>query len=250
MENLNDLQQERLIQTELEKIGLPQNKLNSLLKMLDNQIKCGPVCQKNQRDENLKRLYDNAVITKEESPYKVKIAEKNYYEATKGTAFYNDMLKDRYSSEIKEIAIKSIKQHKDILDENKLLISNYETQQIYSDKIDKLHKKVTLEYEWLIENVDKYKASVQTNDRKTFYEDQQIENLDKWNKFISYLFWILFIALAINVLLFKKQYTDYKTWITLFLVVFLPLYAMPYLYHSFIKIKDKLTTNDVYVDIK
>jgi len=250
MANFNDLQQQRLVQRELENIGLPQNKLNSLLKMLDNQIKCGPVCQKIQRDENLKRLYENAVINKEEAPYKVKTAEKNYYVETKGTAFYNDMLKKRYSDEIRKTAIQNIKEHKDELDEIKSLISNYETQLIYNGKIDKLLKKVKVENKWLRENVDKYKASVQTNDRKTFYEDQQIENLENWNKFIIYLFWILFIALAANVLLFKQKYGDYKTWIRLFLAAFLPLYAMPYLYHSIIKIKDKLTTNDVYVDLK
>lgn len=250
MKNCNVLQQQRIVQRELEKINLPQNELNSLLKMLDNQIKCGPVCQKNQRDENLKRIYDNALINKAESPYKVKIAEKNYYESVKGSAFYNNMLKKRYSDEIKETAVKNIKEHKDILDEIKLLISNYETQLIYSEKIEKLLKKVKLENKWLRENVDKYKASVQTNDRKTFYEDQQIENLDKWNNIIISIFWILFVLLSINILLLQKKYGDYKSWIKLFLIAFLPLYALPYLYHSLIKIKDKMNVKDVYVDLK
>jgi len=250
MANFDDLKQERLIQKELQNAGIPQNKLNSLLKMLDNQIKCGPVCQKNQRDENLKRMYDNAVTNYAEAPFKVKNAEKKYYETTKGSAFYDDMLKDRYSNEIKNKSIQLIKEHKDKVDEIKLSISNYETQVIYSSKIEKLLKKVIIENDYLRENVDKYKASVQTNDRKTFYEDQQIQNLDKWKNIIFKIFWILFILLVINVFVIKQKYFDYTIWIKLVLLLIFPFYLFPLIYHFLIKIKNKMYLKDVYTDLK
>ena len=237
MENLNDLKQQRLIEQQLADAGLPQNKLNSLIEMLNEQIKCGPVCQQMQRDQNLKRIY--------------------YYEATKGSVFYNDMLKERYSKEIKDIAMKSIKQHGDNVKEIKTQINKYNSETIYSEKMEKLLERLLSENLSFKEQADKNKSLIYTNDRKTFYEDQQIENIYYWRRVIIALFWILFLSLCINVLFLKKKYDDYKTWIRLFIVALFPFYIIPFIqkiilkiYHLLIDVKDMLKIKDVYIDLK
>ena len=257
MENLNDLKQQRLIEQQLADAGLPQNKLNSLIEMLNEQIKCGPVCQQMQRDQNLKRIYSDAVTNYKEGPTKIKLAEKNYYEATKGSAFYNDILKDRYSKEIKDIAMKSIKQHGDNVKEIKTQINKYNSETIYSEKMEKLLERLLSENLSFKEQADKNKSLIYTNDRKTFYEDQQIENIYYWRRVIIALFWILFLSLCINVLFLKKKYDDYKTWIRLFIVALFPFYIIPFIqkiilkiYHLLIDVKDMLKIKDVYIDLK
>ena len=41
--------------------------------------RCGPECQKAQRDETLRRSYDQSLLNMKEAPNKVKVAEKEYY---------------------------------------------------------------------------------------------------------------------------------------------------------------------------
>lgn len=254
---LSDLQQQRLVQRELRNAGLPQNKLNSILAAIDEQVKCGPVCQKMQRDENLKRSYETALTNYKEAPYRIKEAEKKYYEATKGTAFYNEMLKERYSSEIKAIAISSIQDHKKNINEIKNDISDYESEIIYSSKLRNLMNNVMAENELLRENINDYKSEINTNDRKTFYEDQQIQNLSRWRSIIIVLFWIIFAVLCINILLLKQKYKDIYAWIKLLLVALTPFYIIPLIqklilkiYNLILSIKDALKLKDVYVNIK
>jgi len=257
MENLNDLKQQRLIEQELTDAGLPQNKLNSLIEILNEQIKCGPVCQKMQREQNLKRIYSDAVTNYKEGPTKIKLAEKNYYEATKGSAFYNDILKDRYSKEIKEIAKKSIKQHEENVKEINAQINSYKSETIYSEKMEKLLERLLFENVSLKDKADKNLSLIYTNDRKTFYEDQQIENIYYWKKVIIALFWFLFLSLCINVLFLKKKYNDYKAWIRLFIVALFPFYIIPFIqkiilkiYHLLIDAKDMMKIKNVYIDLK
>jgi hypothetical protein len=107
------------------------------------------------------------------------------------------------------------------------------------------------------EQADKNKSLIYTNDRKTFYEDQQIENIYYWRRVIIALFWILFLSLCINVLFLKKKYDDYKTWIRLFIVALFPFYIIPFIqkiilkiYHLLIDVKDMLKIKDVYIDLK
>ena len=256
MENITDLQQQRLIEKELVDAGLPQNKLNSLLTMLDEQIKCGPECQKLERENNLKRLYNNAVTNYIEGPSKIKTAEQKYYETTKGSAYYNDILKSRYTNEVKDKAIESINEHKNNINEIQSLLKDYDSEIIYSDKMKKLLNKLITENNILKENIDQNKSSIQTNDRKTFYEDQQIDNLYNWKRIIIALFWFLFTALCVNALFLKKKYSDYKVWIRLFFVALMPFYIIPFIqkiilkiYHLIVETKDILKIKNVYVDL-
>jgi hypothetical protein len=254
---LSDLQQQRLIERELRNAGLPQNKLNSILASIDEQVKCGPVCQKMQRDQNLKRSYEDALTNYKEGPYRVREAEKNYYVAAKGAAFYNDMIKERYSKEIKEMAIANIKEHKNNVEEIKNDISQYESELIYSGKLKNLLNNVVADNEELRENIKDYNSTVYTNDRKTYYEDQQIENLNRWRRIIIILFWIIFVAYCVNLLILKQKYGDKFSWIKLLVVALVPFYVVPFIqkiilwiYHLLLSFKDMLKLKDVYIDIK
>ena len=64
------------------------NTINKLIQ----PVTCGPECQKAQRDETLRRSYDQSLLNMKEAPDKVKVAEKEYYISMNGSEFYNNVL--------------------------------------------------------------------------------------------------------------------------------------------------------------
>ena len=143
------------------------------------------------------------------------------------------------------------------LKEIKTQINKYNSETIYSEKMEKLLERLLSENLSFKEQADKNKSLIYTNDRKTFYEDQQIENIYYWRRVIIALFWILFLSLCINVLFLNKKYDDYKTWIRLFIFALFPFYIIPFIqkiilkiYHLLIDVKDMLKIKDVYIDLK
>ena len=239
------------------KTNLPQNKVNTFISSVDKEVKCGPQCQKMQREQNLKRLYTEAVTNYTQGPTKIKLAEKNYYEATKGSAYYNEMLKEKYSKEIKEISAKNVAQHKDNVKEINTKIDAYTSETIYNRKMKTFLDRLMSENLTLKEQHETNKSLIYTNDRKTFYEDQQIQNIYYWRRVVVALFWILFISLCINVLFLKKKYDDYKAWIRLFIIALFPNYVIPFIqkiilkiYYLLLKAKDSMKIKNVYIDLK
>ena len=167
------------------------------------------------------------------------------------------MLKEKYSKEIKEISAKNVAQHKDNVKEINTKIDAYTSETIYNWKMKTFLDRLMSENLTLKEQHETNKSLIYTNDRKTFYEDQQIQNIYYWRRVVVALFWILFISLCINVLFLKKKYDDYKAWIRLFIIALFPNYVIPFIqkiilkiYYLLLKAKDSMKIKNVYIDLK
>lgn len=179
------------------------NTFNSFIESANNTISCGSECQKNNTIQQLKdklvQAESNLVLAEPE----FEIAQKNYYTYVSGQSGYNQLIQ----KELNEQAELVIKKFKD----------NYKSE---TGKIDtelgtlnglliNYRNIVDLYIQYKEENIELTKelkdgnGDILTNDRKTYYENQQIDGL---NTIYYYIIWIIYIIILICFAFFSFVY--------------------------------------------
>jgi hypothetical protein len=226
-------------------------KLNSLLEQATQSIVCGPTCQKERTFENLKQKYLDAQTNVITAPEQLSTATKNFYVFGKGEQGYNDYLE-------KQLTVKANKLG-DLITQNfsQQLNSNADDLEKYGNLLkdtnvakelnDVIIKKIAnIQNELLGTRTNKV-----TNNRKTYYEDQQIQNLKSWYKFFYILYYIFSVALIISLFTSPSTLSISKKIIILILVLLYPLFMLP-LAKFLMRIFDNvsfLLPKDVYKNI-
>lgn len=181
------------------------NKFNDLISKATDAILCNSECQKQRQSEILKQNYLNAKTNLATAPQQETTAEKNYIIFTQGKAAYNDLL-DKKLLEKANIITEKFKENFN-QDVNKInsQIESYNGLLINFTNIIELY----LQYkEENIELVKKFKYDsndILTNERKSFYEEQNVENLN------FFYFYFLIIIYIILIICFQIFYFFYPT---------------------------------------
>ena len=69
---------------------------NIMAKQASEALICGPDCQKDKNEANLKQIYYNAVTNLGTAPAQLAQAEKNYYTFKQGISGYNEFLSGKF----------------------------------------------------------------------------------------------------------------------------------------------------------
>jgi hypothetical protein len=254
--NIGDIQQQQMIEKALVDAGYPVNKINSLVQQINGQLQCGPECQKLQKSERLRELYQQAMINVENAPNKLINAEKNYYVETQGLDYYNDIMTEKYVIDVQSDSDNRIKEHKGKILDLKSTSANYSNSVKYHERMEEFLIKLTEEGDELKKKIEKLKATTLTNDRKTYYEDQQITSVSSWIKIINYLYWIVFIVLCVKLFVVNKNF-EKSTFVLLFLLAITPKFLIPliilvlkFIYEKLIGLINFFKIKDAYADIK
>jgi hypothetical protein len=199
------------------------NKLNSLLVSVTKSITCGPECQRQKKIDELRYNYevakDNLVLAEPE----YEIARQNYYTYTSGKDGYDEMMETEYTEKAEEIA--GI--YKETYDKE---VTKIETQlDIYNgllaniDNVSDLHKKYKKENVQLFNELKNITNDILTNQRKTYYKDQEIERSNGYSSYILLL--VIYIIVVICFAIFSLIYPSQTTFMfrTLILCVFILL---------------------------
>lgn len=253
--NIGDIQQQQMIEKALIDAGYPVNKINSLVQQVNSQLQCGPECQKVQKNERLKELYENAMLNLENAPQKLFQAEKKYYVETQGLDYYNDVMTEKYVIDVQSDADTRLKEHKNRISDLKSAAANYSSSVKYDERMHEFLVKLINENKSLRKKIEKLKATTITNDRKTYYEEQQISSLSFWIKIMKYLYWIIFILLCVKIFINKNF--EKATFIQLFLLALAPNFLIPllivflkFIYEKLIGFINFFKIKDVYTNIK
>ena len=199
------------------------NKFNSFLDMAAKTIACGPECQKNKSIEDLKDKYLTAQsnLTLAEPQYQQ--AKQNYYTYVSGENGYKEMMESEYNtaadliaSEFKEnydIEISKINTQIDTL--NSILIN-------YSNVVD-FYNKYKKENKTLSKQLKDETNDILTNERKTYYEDQQISSLNGYYYYILLVIYVIVvICFTVFLFIYPSQFSFIRKIMFLFLFIILP----------------------------
>ena len=181
--------------------------VNNLIAQSTPAILCGPDCQKQKTDDELKQKYINAQTNVKTAPGQLNVAEKNYITAVEGTPAYNAMMTAKYTKEATTIAdatqtaltedIATATNLTNVYDG--LFINKQYIQELYDDYIKK-NAELTLK----IKNL---KADIATNNRKSFYEDEQFDNVTWWYYGFIMMYIVLLIVYAIAMFVSPSSYS-------------------------------------------
>ena len=199
------------------------DKFNSMIDQATAAISCDSECQRQQKDEELKQAYLNAQTNLATAPNNVYVSRQNYVVFDQGQPAYDELI----DSELLQQAQQLTSYYKiNFTDESQNINFNINT---YSGLLINLKNIFDLFLKYKEENIKLFKQlkdetnDVLTNDRKTYYQDQGIDNLKFYYHYFFLLIYIITIlAYIIYNVMYPSQFSILLRIIFLALMILLP----------------------------
>lgn len=207
----------------LKKQQISTEKLNSLLEQSVNTLSCGPTCQKAKIEKELKQKYLDAQTNIKTAPDKLETTRKNYYVFTEGKTFYDDMLEEELKKKAEIMGKMLAENFRDEIINVKTMNSYYNTSLNNSDYTKELYA-VYLEKNKIIQNgIKNHHADVVTNDRKTYYETEAIQDLKGWYTLFWYIYNLFVMPIFVITIILKTS----LSWISKS-IIYIIAFTYPY----------------------
>ena len=179
---------------------------------------CDAECERQKRLTQLKDTYDDSVRDETKDTQQVRQARKEYYKYKLGEQGYYDKeskilsdIADRDNERFIEIhskIIKEIKEHQQIMNDNKIAIRNM-------DELLEKYRKSNLKIE---DGLDKQEDVLETSRRKVWYTNQRMDKVEYYEYFISLIIKIL-LVIAIIFFLYDRKYGSLTVVIVFYLLI-------------------------------
>ena len=186
------------------------NKLVSEMANLSvDDLICGPgtQCAIDKENKGLEEAYLNAQSNFDSAPIQLANAKRAYQVATLGAAGADKALENEYTLE----ATSNIEQLDDEFQKNleyaKEINDTLESSVNNEAHTDELIEKYAQENEEIRLELKKNISDVVTSDRKTYYEDDQYNNIQKWTKLWNIIYYVIVLLFAIMILMEKSCYS-------------------------------------------
>ena len=165
---------------------------NSFLSQAADTIACGTECQQQRTAEQLKQTYLNSQTNLDSASNQVQVAQKNYVTFTQGQQAYSAITKEQLTSSAQGETMKFLdsfnndakKIYSDIQSYSGLYVNLQNVFDLYDSYVNKNNELYTL--------LKDETSDTLTNERKTYYEDQGIDNLKFWYYYILLTIYIVF----------------------------------------------------------
>jgi len=186
------------------------NKFNSFIDAAAQTIACGPQCQEQKKADELKNKYmkseSNLVLAEPE----YQIAKKNYYTYISGQSGYDDMMEEEYTKKAEIISEKFKESYDEEIAKIKTELETYNGLLINFRNVADLYKQYKKENIQLFKELKTETNDILTNERKTYYEDQEIESL---NRYYLYILWVIYIIVVICFAIFSLIFPSQTSFI-------------------------------------
>lgn len=215
-------------------------KLNGAIKKINDIAECDDKCKLDKTNLQLKTDYEKSLDDYLNAKTKIEDAKKKWLVSQYGDAEYNKIKETEYKDELKTLIDNYKNEHINMIVDIDDKIDEYETTVIFYNKLKQLLIKIKDENDTFNQNIDEYNKIVNTSDRKTFYEDETIYRVSKWEYLLKMVYFVLLSLMAIRLLYFKKEYKNYKVLVKLFILLIIPIYGLKYLKNIFLYIYSKI----------
>lgn len=186
------------------------NKFNALINSATQAISCNSNCQKEKKAQQLKDKYLNAKSNLSLAEPQYQTAKQNYYTYVSGQNGYNDMLENELKEKANIIVTEFKNNFANELSKTNVQLDSYNGLLINFRNIVDLFKQYVTENNKLQKQLKDDANDVLTNERKTFYEEQQISSLDGWYHYIILVIYILTVICFIIFSLIYPTQTSLK----------------------------------------
>ena len=200
------------------------NQLNALIEQSAEAISCCPDCQKIKSNQDLEQKYLDAQTNMQTAPIQLQEAKKNYYVFAEGEGAYNSLIErelkvkaTKIGELIKEKFLEEIQRAKTLnFYYNSDIINSKNSIELYNNYFNK-NKETEL-------NIRNSNSDVLTNDRKSYYEIQELDNLNKWYSIFIWIYYILLLGLFLGSIFIKNQLSIITKVGLMVVLLFYPVY--------------------------
>ena len=181
------------------------DRFNELVLQATDRLTCDSECQKQKTAEQLKEDYLNAQTNLATAPNNVYVSRKNYIVYDEGQPAYDELINTELSQQAQSL---SSYYQTSFNSECQNINFNIET---YSGLLINLKNVFDLYFKYKMDNTEMLKQlkdetnDILTNDRKTYYQDQGIDNL---NLYYHYFFLLIYIIVVLCYLVYNFMYTS------------------------------------------
>jgi archaellum biogenesis protein FlaJ (TadC family) len=198
------------------------NQFNDLINQASNTAGCDAECQQQNQLKILEQKYKNSKINLVTAPEHVDMSFKNLYEFQNGELAYDEkedeILKKRAQDILQKFKTNfksNIENIKSLLGIYESLLKNYNNVQDYSTSLKK-------ENAILEKKFKETGESIVTNDRKTYYEDQGIDQLNFYYSIFFYMYLLIVIVYAGSIFVFPSNGSKMGKLIILLVLIVYP----------------------------
>jgi hypothetical protein len=241
-QSLQQSGQKSLIQNQ----QINQDKINELLEQASSTLLCGPTCQKIKKTEELKQKYLDAETNVKTAPIELEQSRKNFYVFSEGNAYYENMLEKELNERVKKISLLLSNNFKDELTSASTMNQYLNTALMNSSYVEELLDFYLEQNKELSIKLMKNHGDILTNDRKTYYETEELNRLKKWYNVWWYIYYILIILFVSSCVILPSNVTIVKKILISILLIFYPYYidyVLRKIYMFFASIYKKLPKN-------
>ena len=197
------------------------NMINKLLEQSKDSLLCGPDCQQQKTSNELEQKYLAAQSDLKTAPIDFQNAKKNYYVFTEGQSAYNNMLEGELKDKANKIGELIKEKFNEEIEQAQTLNLYLNTDIINSKNTLELYKNYLIKNEKSEKKIKYSHGDILTNDRKSFYENQESESLKGWYNVFLILYYILALVYFYKCILSRHLLPmKFKVSIFLFLVGF------------------------------
>ena len=179
------------------------NQFNSFLQKATDAVTCNSECQRSRTIDSLKQQFENAQTNTQSANYQLQVAQKNYVTFSEGEGAYNDLLEQQLEDEVNLISQQFQEYFDKEATQTSRLIQTYGGILINFKNIVDLYFNYKNENIQLFEKLKEDTNDVLTNERKTYYIDQENDTL---TYFYFYFLLIIYIIIVICYLVFSLIY--------------------------------------------
>jgi len=190
---------------------LPFNldKFNALVSQASDKLMCDSECQQKRQATKLKQDYEDSQANLASAANQEEVAQKNYVIFTQGQTAYDNLINNQLQSKAGDLSNQFTQTFNNEVIQTRSQIDSYSGILINFRNIVDLYIQYKEENKELFKEL-KYKTNdVLTNERKTYYEDQNINNL---KLVYFYILLVIYIICAACFMIFYFIYPSNVSW--------------------------------------
>ena len=194
---------------------------NRIIQQAQDFLACGTDCQRAKKEQELLRSYQTAQMGLFNGTDNLESTSKNYYTFAKGDGGYNNFSKGKIGDVANQIAAKYATMFNEIAHNSGILNNVYQSDFINVNHAKELHQTLVQKNKDLETRLKDILNDISTSDRKSYYEDQELDDLRWWYNIYLAIYVILLVTFVISSFFVPTEMTKYKR---IAVVVFLALY--------------------------
>ena len=192
--------------------------LNQFINNANEVLTCNEECQQQKQSAQLLQNYNDALNNVQTAPTQLQTAQQQYITYTQGSGAYQQTQTNNLQNTASQLAAGYQKKFNGEIKNANIKLNSYSGLLVNYSNILDLSQQYTRENIELHNEIKYSTSDTLTNDRKTYYENQAIDNLQKYSWFFNLVYIVLVISYCISAF-FVTSYYPFKYRLTILIIL-------------------------------